>query len=306
MLTSLKHSLEFDLPHYVWKWRWKIRISPKLTVGYDISVTWESKSSPITHETIQWVSESGARFIQVDRWEKSHPIKVIEHLISALVAAWISNAYITSDVSTAPRILGWKSWFTPMIGPWIEPLYSQLKEQKVFSIEDNISAPIIKKKQKFEYNWAVMLIEPSETFDVEIQTTHSDLVDVGAQALCIWDVMSHALEHASARPIARLQTHIKFWAFRALNSFPSTRLNAINPETYIMWLPWDDWDVIVWKMQEKYQEWRNEHLYHTLYSDFLWELAVFFPHGIKWKITLINTKHTTRVPLLHMLKNSEI
>jgi len=304
MGMSLRSKVSFDLPNYTWPWNGRIEISPRMQPWYSISELWCMWSTDITAWNISWVKKSWARFLEIDRWSWNHPARIVEHILSSLAASWITNADVATTFSQSPWILWWDMWYTPIIWPWIEPLYWVLSWLPKTSINMNEEQYRVLERMEFAYGSAKMIVEPSDSFDVHISTVHKDITELWSKPLEVQDVLSQVAKHASARPLARLQGRVKYNIFRALNCFESTVINAINPKTYIMWLPWDKGEDIAWKMQEQYQEDRNEHLFHTLYSDFIWELAIFFPWNFNWKITLIDTKHTSRIPLLQMLLES--
>jgi len=273
------------LPAYFWdRLEWVV-IEPKHTIWYSINWT------EVTPDTIEWVKHwTTARFLQIET--PFGKIKVIEHFISALRAAWIQAANI--------RFSG---GLMPVVWPWIDPVYSKLKMHSKLKEIWEVDDYVVGERQEFHHWNATMIIEPSDTFDIVIDTNHSDLVDLWSKALEIIDVTWSLVEHINARPIARLQNKVTHTAYKLLRWFP-VHLNGIWPESYIITSPWETSDEIVAKMGEKYQDDRNEHLYHTMVSDFLWELAIFFPWDFKWKITLLNTNHTSRVELLRQLYSS--
>lgn len=295
-MRTLEWSVRLMLPPYVGPWESRVEIYKKLSPWFEIN------DIPVNPSTIRWVKESWARFLEIKQvWVT--PVKVVEHMISALVAAGIDSAYISVDTSTSPKILWWKDGYMPVVWPWIQPIYEAVKDSGR-CIVGWIEQFWVQSKLKLQFQDAKMIVEPSDTFTIEIQTHHRDLTDIRNKSLLIEDVIGQVWNHLTARPIARLQNYTTYWVFRVLNLFSSTRVNWITPETYIMWYPCDTWDDIVWRMQEQYQDWRNEHLHHTIYADFLGELHTFFPWVFKWKITLLDTDHITRIALLRMLLES--
>jgi len=252
MLTrTLKDRLEISLPKYIWRWEERILLGPSEGLWYTIN--W----SLVWPDTIRWVKHwTTARFLEIESQGKK--IKVVEHLISALRAAWITHASILV-----------KPWLMPVIWPWIEPVYWLLKEASVL-VSDSLPTIEIQEKKEYSYGDATMVVEPSDNLDIDIQTNHPDLVDLYSEALSVIDVTSSLVEHVTARPIARLQDPKIKAVHSLLTRNPFYPLNGISDTWYINTNPWDSWDEIVSRMQEKYQKWRNEHLYHTLVADFLW------------------------------------
>ena len=290
---TIQNPVTITPPNYLWWGKGKINIKPKKTPWININ------GVPITPDTLQAVKDvTGARYLQII-WKDGKPIKVIEHLVSALFAAGIHSADVDIE---------WKMGFLPVIGPGIKPVYDDLMSAWV---NRNNELPIFsytwrwpKKIESKRIPWAYIIIELSNTFDVEVSTKHKDLADINEQPLCINDVYWEIQNHINARPIARIQQAVMYYGFKILKNLPWIQLKWINPEVYI--LPWrnDTWEDIVHMMHAQYQEWRNEHYAHTIFADFLWEAHIFFPGEIQAKITLINTNHISRVELLRELYDS--
>lgn len=281
---SLSQPLELNLPKYIWRGNKSILIKPSDNLG--VNINWTSVTPDTLNAVKHWTT---ARFLEIEGWNGK--ISVVEHLLSALKAAWLTHVDIEVE-----------AWFIPVIWPWIQPAFWDLE---LAEKDDRwiVDCKIINSKQEFEYWGAKMIIEPSDTFDLHIDTNHPDLTDIWAKALLVIDVNSSITDHLIARPIARLQNPWIKWAHSLLSRNLIYPLNGIWGDSYIMTKPSDKGDDIVERMHPQYQEGRNEHLFHTMTADFLWELSIFFPGDFKWKITLLNTNHTSRVALLRQLYN---
>ena len=283
---TINSKTSLQLPKYFWKWEGNIQVFPRDKEW--ITINWIH----VSPSTIKWVKDiTWARYVElITNWRR---IKVIEHIISALIASWITQA----DLKIKDR-------FVPVIWPWITPVFENLRTQ----VDTWSELPIIRigdfgAIRSDNYLWAQIIFEPSNTFDVSIETHHPDLADIWASRLDLVDVYSQIERFSDARPIARLQKKIVYCALNIFSKIPPY-LNGINPDTYILAKPWEKWDQIIERMWAKYQEDRNEHLYHTVFADFLWEVSIFFPWKIEWKFTLINTNHVSRVEILKKIFKS--
>jgi len=269
-----------------------VKIHPADQEGFFIN------GAPINASTLKWVKEMWARFLQVLD-PTGQPIKVVEHMISWLLASWVTQA----DIETTTH----KNFF-PVVWPGISPVVDALEWNVVYwndlpNYEYLFEKPFLIESEVFP--WASIKIEPSDTFDVSVSTKHSDVSTMWEQPLDIKDIESCIQDHLHARPIARVQNFIVYCAFHAMRKIPwQHKLYGINPETYILPGRKSNGDQIVEKMRPEYQEGRNEHYAHTIFSDFLGEVRTFFPWWIKAKITLTNTNHISRIELLRKLSES--
>lgn len=277
----------FHLPKYVWLGRWKITISPRDSEWISINGTLVNSSS------IQWVKDwTWSRYIQI-MLNSGKKVKVVEHLLSALIASWVTQANVEILDS-----------FVPVIGPWIQPIYKALVNSNIDFWSELPKSKISSKEiiHSRTYPWASIQFEPSETFDITIDTNHPDLADIWAKRVELTNLYSQVSNFSDARPIARLQKKHIYYTLNTLRCIPPF-LRGINPNTYIFAKPGENWDQIVERMWEQYQQWRNEHLYHTIFADFLWEITSFFPWEIQWRFTLINTNHVSRIEILKEYQN---
>lgn len=282
---TLRDSLEIELPKYIGRWKSSLTIHPRQEPWLFINGTlvWPNTVDGVKH----W---STARFLQI--MTKQKKIKVVEHLLSALRAAGITQADIRTE-----------TWYIPVIGPWIEPLFSRLNDVWI-EMWSELNVKSIDSRVELDFEGAKMIVEPSKTLDFEISTNHPDLADLDSHILREVDITASLINHLLARPIARLQDPKINWLHKILSLNPIYPLNGIWWDSYIMTGIWEWADEIIDRMHTQYQEGRNEHLYHTMVADFLWELALFFPEDLRAKITLIDTNHVTRMELLRMLYRS--
>jgi hypothetical protein len=290
---TVRSPQSFMLKDYIGRWESRLTISPKNTPG--ITINWIEISPENTHGITQLI----ARFNVAKEDKETNEgkiFKVIEHLISALYAAWITQA----DVST-----GTKFNFIPVIWPWIEPIYSGLK-WNIKYFEDQ-PLPIFYCRKKIEIKsrldkspWKI-IIEPSKSwkFEIEVSASYRDINWMKSEPIKIDDVYADIDLHKTARPIARIQHQTLrniHWALDKIIGFP-----WINDTTYIMPDNTPEWNY-VGQMHSQYQEGANEHFAHTVYADFFGELHTFFT-GRMWavKITVVWWGHPWRIDMLKQL-----
>lgn len=146
-------------------------------------------------------------------------------------------------------------------------------------------------------------VEPNDTFEVVIESSHHpDTNDmIPTHSGIVLRESDDLSIHADARPVARLASHIKYALFSALRS----RSHAITSETYFLATPQDDPQSLVRKMRLRYQDGKNEHLYHTAVSDLVSELVQQFGDAIlKMRIIISDSNHRFRLNALEQLADS--
>lgn len=145
-------------------------------------------------------------------------------------------------------------------------------------------------------------VSPSDHFEVVIESSyHPDAGSVIPEhdGITLRDSDDLSI-HADARPVARVTSRIKYFLLRTL----MRGSEAITPKTYFMATPGDTQESLVEKMHPRYQDGRNEHLYHTATSDLIAELVQIFGDAIlKMKITISDSNHRFRLNALKQLQD---
>ncbi len=244
----------------------------------------------LDHKTVTYESQLGARFLSAQIGETR--LKVVEHLISALVAARVNDVIVSLPD-------GANNNYIPVIGPGIEPIYSQLKAARIDLASD---------LPEFEVTTTTMLTGEKTALHAHISDTLGfrtsafldDVVDFEPSRFEEYDLLGSLENHKDARPLARIQGW-KIIPYLWLKS----KLNGINPETYVMAMLGDSAEKIISRMDPKYQSGKNEHFAHTSVADFLGELYLHFPGVMKGQFQFSGkANHKNRMALLAELKAS--
>ncbi len=292
--ATLNKSLEVKLPSYLGlgKAQTPVIFSPNDGKGLRIISPKTGGYTAVNDNSLR--AHNGlARYLECDI--EGTVVKVLEHTLSALGASSITDVDIAF-----PEGITWN--FFPVVGPGITPLYGKLLEHKI-KLENSIETYAVKSSESFQYGGGRIDVSPSDKLSMIVQTYHRDLVDLDPQPLVIEDVYKEIESHVSARPVARLQTCVNAFVFRAL----STLNKGITDDTYILARRGESVDDIVSKMHSQYQDGRNEHCAHTAIADFLGELKSFFPGRVLGHFKISGTaNHTTRMQMLRQMKEAGI
>lgn len=307
--ATISEPIELELPQYT---RWssdRIRFEPArekdLGKGIVFVDPFTEKELWVTPDTLQGYRDFfGARYDVLSDGNKA-VYHVVEHVLSAIYCAGITDIRVVCAPKKAEDGPDRFSGYVPVVGPGIEPVAEPLREKRV---ENCAETPIFEITEKMAFTVepnATLIVEPSDTFDIFIKTEHDDLADdLNAKPAEVMDVYQHLEAHKRARPIGRLQKKVLHMLWQVLRK--TKVLTGLHPKAYNMAFPGMDGDDIADNMHPEYQAERNEHFYHTIYSDVLGLIQTHFPGQIKGRFTFINGKHTSRDPLMHQLAQSGV
>lgn len=293
---KIKEVTHFSLPHYIWGWNGTITIAPTDATGIEINGILVSPETLIAEKE----PISCARFLSLVG-KDGKKIRVVEHIISALWAAWITQAKVTAELSM---------WYFPVIWPGIEPIYSAIRSKVVPTQQQDVykyNGPQNQRIQSGLYEDAYMEISPSDSFELSIEATNRDISALPSEPLVIQDVYAEVSEHSDARAIARIQQAMIYYGFKIWQIIPGIEFKGVSDIWYIVPPRTATGDEIVSLMRDRYiEDGRNEQYGHTLASDFMSEIHTFFPWQIKAKIKIVNGGHQGRVDVLRKIKDMGI
>lgn len=245
---------------------------------------------PINHETLRGHRDiSGARYNVIQEGDKVL-FKVVEHVLSAIHLAGITDVTVVSSRG-----------FLPVVGPGVTPVLNRLEdngveregEQDIFSFPDY---------EIRDESGAVLRVNPSDSFGISVESYYKDLADIGTPKLMIDDVLedSNIVKGSVARPVARLQAKALYQIWKVLNKGKVFR--GIDPCAYIIARPGMDGSDIRGLMGEHFQEKGDEHYWHSVYADIFGEIKTIFPGEIRGHFDFEGSNHISRVRMLQDLR----
>ncbi len=310
--------------------------------GYQFAIAWDQVRYDLQH--LWGIKKRWARFntltLQPDtdlenKWTPKWPqLYVVEHLVSALTAAGLSDVKINFDA--------WhkKSFFVPIVGPgikWIVDAIRGKTQELLTSAQDHqiaemnidifsswcpqeytsgmFTVTIDPTVQAICYSYTEnnihrsITLSPHTGYSVCIESARQrDVVDLFEEPFTVEDVDQLDDIDLSARPMARVANFKSKIALTLLNAL--WVCNGITQETYFFANPWDNRSQIVSKMFPKFKAGHHEHLAHSAVSDFPWEkqalCASLWVQEMHAKITLNNTNHMFRVAVLKQIFKDKI
>jgi len=229
-------------------------------------------------------------------------IHVVEHLVSALYAAGITDAEVNIKNG------GSKIVSAPSLGPGIEA-YFKLLQGKREELDFPLEAVRVTRMHGYKPTdekkgvQTSITIAPRNSLEIRVASARqADLFPIGEQEMEVTDFYGELEKHLSARPIGRLKNPFIFAFWKMVNWLG---YRGITDENYITARLFDDEKSLVKKMHPEYRLGRNEFLAHTIFSDFFGELCSLGSPYIRGRFALKNASHLSRVAALKQFAKEE-
>lgn len=245
---------------------------------------------PINHETLRGYRDiSGARYNVIQEGNQVL-FKVVEHVLSAIHLAGITDVTVVSSRG-----------FLPVVGPGVTPVFERLSH-KVVERAGKGESFVFSDHQIEDESGAILKVTPSDSFGISVESHYKDLVDLQAKKLVIEDVFDekNLQKGIVARPIARLQQKTLYRVWKTLNSLKMFR--GIDPCAYIIARPGMDGSDIREVMGKDFQKNGDEHYWHSVYADISGEIKTIFPGEIRGHFDFEGSNHVSRVRMLQDLR----
>ncbi|MFC1728274.1 UDP-3-O-acyl-N-acetylglucosamine deacetylase [Nanoarchaeota archaeon] len=243
----------------------------------------------------------------IGRWsdaeEGTHQVHVIEHFLSALHGAGITDATVLINDLGHFGTDSIKAC-VPSTGPGIRDYFKELKKHKTEFYWRAKSLVAVKEDRYAHTDKKTGLrtkisVSPSKTLDINLLSAkHLDAIDLDEKGIHIKDTYAELEKHVSAKALGRLKEWSKYLIWLSARKLPLIGYKGITEDNYTIVHPWSNTESVVKQMRPQYRGGRNEHLYHTVFCDFLGELYSFGSPDVKAKFELENTNHPTRIAAL--------